>query len=369
MSVTSYSRYLLLFWVLVWGLDIAKDIVGHVAQGLDLRLTRLMIDSTTWWGAWAFFSVGAAWMAAKLSRQRWFVQVSYHLAASVLVGLLHLSVATVVFRAIGGDLNAAAFRGQLSSLFTSFELYNMFIYWGVVSAFLALNYYRRFRDRELAAARLEGRAAELETHMVEARLSALRRQLHPHFLFNTLNSISGFVRRGDRDAAVEMLARIGDFLRTTLEQEGVEEVSLETEVDYVRQYLGVQRVRFHDRLSIDIDVAPPARSALVPTLILQPLAENAVRHGVEVAQGPVAIQLAASVADDRLVVTVRDTGGGFDNDGRPADGIGLSNTRERLRMLYGSRASLDLRAENGVGAVATLTVPLHYAMRDPLVRD
>jgi sensor histidine kinase YesM len=184
-------------------------------------------------------------------------------------------------------------------------------------------------------------------------------ELNPHFLFNTLNAISALVRRGEHKEAVTMLARLGDLLRVTLERGGEQEIPLEKELEYLARYLDIERVRFRDRLSVETDVAEDSAHALVPTFILQPLVENAVRHGISRSSEGGRIRVSAHRAeDDRLVLTVADTGVGFSTaPGRLREGVGLKNTRARLDQLYGARASLAWENPPEGGARVTVTMP------------
>jgi LytS/YehU family sensor histidine kinase len=196
--------------------------------------------------------------------------------------------------------------------------------------------------------------------MAEARLDALRMELNPHFLFNTLNAISGLVRRRDYDEAVQVLARFGDLLRITLDREAEQTTSLAKELEFLRLYLDIERVRFHDRLEVEIDVDPSLLDVRVPTLILQPLVENAVRHGIARKPGAGSIHIEVRHTRAGLRLTVTDTGVGFGAEARLSrgDGVGLSNTHARLSQLYGASATLELAETEGGGATVTVNLPL-----------
>lgn len=197
------------------------------------------------------------------------------------------------------------------------------------------------------------RAAQLERSLVDARLHALELQIQPHFLFNTLNAISGLVRGKQNDEAVQVIAGLSDMLRYTLDHAGAQRVALDQEAAMVRQYLEIQRVRFSDRLEISIEVASDVGRAAVPTLILQPLAENAVRHGVALSAGPARIDVRAFREKDQLRIEMFNTGALR----APATfGIGLRNTIERLQQLYPSTHAFALQNVNG-GVLATIAIP------------
>jgi LytS/YehU family sensor histidine kinase len=206
---------------------------------------------------------------------------------------------------------------------------------------------------------LEATAARLELGLAEARVQALRTELNPHFFFNALNAISGLVRRGENDAAVQMLARLGELLRLTLDRDLAPEIPLYRELALLDRYLDIERARFGDRLTVDIALDPPAEDACVPALILQPLVENAIRHGITKCPGPGRIQILAKQSGTELELSVRDTGDGLGVRDLTVrrEGIGLSNTRARIAAMYGDAASLRLENAPGGGALVTLRIP------------
>ena len=196
-------------------------------------------------------------------------------------------------------------------------------------------------------------------------------ELNPHFLFNALNAASGLVRKRENDAAVDMLARLGDLLRTTLDREMPAEVALSEEIHYLGRFVDIELVRFGDRLRVTWDIDPDVRSALVPPLILQPLVENALRHGIARRPGLAQLRISARRVGLHLELAVRDSGEGLVPDGRsPREGIGLSNTRGRLTELYGPEAaSLEIADAPGGGVRARLLLPFHTSVLDRDVTD
>jgi hypothetical protein len=231
---------------------------------------------------------------------------------------------------------------------------NVFSYAALVGIAHATRYYGLMMERRT-------REAELERQLLQARLQALESQLHPHFLFNTLHTVGSLIRVGEHAAALRMLSGLGDLLRQALRNRDAQEVPLRDELDFVGRYLDVERVRFQDRLrtSVQIDDDVPG-DVLVPHLILQPLVENAIRHGVESRGAGGAVEIRVRHEDGLLWLTVRDDGPGPNGNGKSADGrgIGLGNTRERLRHLYGDAHRFELAGDAG-GAVATIAVPFH----------
>jgi Histidine kinase len=194
--------------------------------------------------------------------------------------------------------------------------------------------------------------------MREAELSALRYQLQPHFLFNTLNAISTLVREGDRQSATLMITRLGDFLRATLDDNATHEVTLQDEIVLTRHYLEIEKVRFGDRLSISIQIADAVRQALVPNLFLQPLIENAIRHGIAPSTRGGQIVIKAFTEGSRLLISVQDDGAGKSAATSKKVGIGLENTRARLDRLYPSAHTLDVDFPATGGCIVTVALPL-----------
>ncbi|HKC80663.1 MAG TPA: sensor histidine kinase [Gemmatimonadaceae bacterium] len=240
-------------------------------------------------------------------------------------------------------------------------LNHFIIYIGVLSAGFARDYFHRYRARERETARLQSETAGLMTQLAEARLSALNAQLNPHFLFNTLNAVSSLVERDPRGVR-RMIARLSELLRYTLNGGSDNEVLLGQEIAFVERYLEIMQIRFQDRLEVDVQLGDDAGNALVPSLILQPLVENAVKHGVEKISGTGKIRIEARREDDRLVLSVSDNGpgpSGIQAAGAAAGegGVGLENIRQRLEQLYGAAQSLVLVEAPDGGTVAQIVIP------------
>jgi two-component system LytT family sensor kinase len=229
-----------------------------------------------------------------------------------------------------------------------------FFYAGIVAVEHAGRYYRLYLERRV-------QASELEAQLSRAQLQALQMQIRPHFLFNTLNTISGLVRTDDKAAAITMLAGLGDLLRMLLRSDGSQEVPVRQELELIERYLQIEQVRFRDQLTVEVSIERGLEDALVPNLILQPLVENAVRHGVGAVTGRVAVRVTR--VGQALRMAVSDSG---DAEPRHGDhhGIGLSNTRARLERLYGGVHRFEL-AHSATGATAIIEIPLHHEPRLP----
>lgn len=234
-------------------------------------------------------------------------------------------------------------------LFITFP-FGVAVYLAVVGIEHAVRYFAEAREQEMQVARL---AEQLTT----ARFAALQAQLNPHFLFNTLNTIAVLVRDDERVRAVRIVEQLGEVLRRTLTRHRANEVSLAEELELVRQYLDIEQARFSDRLRPRIDAGDSVSSAAVPGFAVQHLVENAVRHGIAKRSDAGEIVVAARRDADMLVITVSDDGAGIDTAMEIPKGHGIENTRERLRALYGDRASLTLARRDGGGTIATLRIP------------
>jgi two-component sensor histidine kinase len=234
----------------------------------------------------------------------------------------------------------------------------LIVYWTIVGVSHALAYYRKYREGQMHAILLESRLAQTQLQM-------LKMQLQPHFLFNTLNAISSLMHQ-DVELADQMLARLGQLLRATLESAGTQEVAFKHELEFVELYLEIEQARFGPRLEVHIDAEPETMDACVPNLILQPLVENAIRHGISPRAGTGHIEIRAQRLNGSLQVQVLDDGPGLRTD-PPAysrEGVGLSNTRERLRQLYGEAHQFTLANRDEGGVVVTLRVPYREGVDD-----
>lgn len=230
--------------------------------------------------------------------------------------------------------------------------FDVLLYWAAVCAGHAVLWFRRSVQRER-------HAAELQSSLTAARLDALRLQLNPHFLFNSLNAISTLVHTRP-DAADEMIGSLSELLRFSLDSAREQEVPLQREMEVLRCYLDLEKTRFGPRLTVEEQIDPAVLGALVPTLCLQPLAENAVRHGIEPRPGPGCLRITARREEDALILALSDDGAGLAPD-KSSGGIGIANTRARLRELYGDAASLTLESGAIRGCTVTLRLPFHTA--------
>lgn len=233
--------------------------------------------------------------------------------------------------------------------------YSLWMYWPIVLLWNAYEYYQRYTERDR-------RAAQLEAQLTRAELEALRNQLHPHFLFNTLNSIASLMHE-DVSAADDMIADLSYMLRAYLKDTNEQEIPLRQELDLLETYLRIQKRRFENQLSYEIDIAPTLYNAAVPMLLLQPFVENAILHGIAPRGNPGQLTVSARQLAAELVLKVSDDGVGFTPG--ETEGIGVSNSRSRLKQLYGENQSVELLSAPGQGTTVTVKLPFQFLLPIP----
>lgn len=278
-----------------------------------------------------------------------FRRLTIHFLASVVFVLIHVFLFTITATPLGWYLEITTFWNRYLLSILTFTPTNVMFYWGVVVIDHALNYYQKLQEREL-------RASQLEARLAQSQLQVLKMQLHPHFLFNTLNAISALIRDSP-DEAEEMVSRLGDLLRMTLETAGLQEVPFKEELEFLKHYLDIEQTRFQDRLKVEMTIEPETLDGLVPSMILQPLVENSVRHGVAPRPEGGCIKIKAWRDNSMLRLEVEDDGPGLSDDTPRKERVGLTNTRARVRNLYGDEHDLTLRNAAGGGFVVGLTIP------------
>lgn len=285
-----------------------------------------------------------------LSRGRGWGGVSFHLAMSFVVMATYYLGRIFAYKLLW-DEHKSDFWETAWSGFYGRNVIDMVYYWGVIAFGYNLEIYHRYKNEELKAAQLETKVAEIE-------LKALREQLRPHFLFNTLNTISVLVREKKNDEAVTLIARLSSLLRMSLDSTRLHEVTVRQELDFLEQYVEIQKARFSDRLSVGIAVESVAMDARIPHLLLQPLVENAILHGIASKSGPGRVDVIGKVDAGRLFLEVRDDGPGLGQGAqRSKEGVGLSNTRERIQRIYGDHGRIDFTSEPGRGVSVQIVIP------------
>ena len=340
------------FWTLV-GLAFASQFyLSSTLLGRSVTWGQAISYSLADWYVWAVLSVpvlafarrfppegGAPWRTAGI-----------HLVAALVVSFFYVGL-----RALGGQLHSLLIHEPVTFLEIFRPLlvktfpFNLLIYGVIISASHAIDYYRKYHERTV-------HNLELEKHLAEARLQALLRQLKPHFLFNTLNGIASLMH-SDVNAADRMLVRLGELLRITMSHPGQPLTRLSEEISFIEKYLEIERIRFRDRLSVKFEIDPAAMNADVPSLILQPLVENAIRHSIEPHARAGRLLLSARRAPGFIELEARDNGAGQPAAGFTREGIGIGNTRARLQELYGNRHRFELANHPDGGLVVRVTIP------------
>jgi two-component system LytT family sensor kinase len=348
-------RWLIVAWTWIgWtGLALFLGIsssLAYLAIGNPARWSltiRMSLAEVYVWGALAPLVMRLARRFAFTRATLW-RSLIVHGVAGLVVSAVKLIVDQVLRKLLFG------FDGYV--LITSLAP-NLLFYWGIVAAAHGFAYYHSSRERELKASTLEARLAQ-------ARLQLLQMQLHPHFLFNTLHAISELVHE-DPEVADHMITRLGDLLRLSLANSANQEVPLKQELEFLSAYLEIEQTRFRDRLKVSTSVDADTLDARVPNLLLQPIVENAIKHGTGPQQAPGFIHISATRLDGNLRLEVRDNGRGLPNGNTNVRvGVGLGNTRARLEQLYGGKQHFELRNGESGGAVATIVLPFRLYEED-----
>jgi len=308
------------------------------------------------WGFWALVSPLAMRLGGRLTIER---PIRTRVIASLITGAALLVAHSAVTAVLTVALQPFAPVVPRHGLITTFvgQSPSLFVMDGLIYSMLLIGgsaYYGHQRARQHLL-----RESRLEAQLARAQLEALRLEIQPHFLFNTLNSIAALIRLKDHDGALKMLLGLSDMMRSTIERPKNQLVTLSAEIEFVKRYVDLQHARFADRLHVHYDIDDRCSEVTVPTFLLQPLVENALRHGAAPRTSTCHIQIGACADDGRLRLWVKDDGVGLPHGfdlGRDA-GTGLSNTRSRLAQLYGAAASFDVRAGDAVGTVVEIALP------------
>ncbi|HEV7902613.1 MAG TPA: histidine kinase [Pyrinomonadaceae bacterium] len=349
------------FWLFFGLLNASQTYFGFRMENFPVPFWPMFWWQMLGWGSWAFLTPLVLWLGRRfpLERASWVRGLLVHLPACVLTSAAHIAFftyLTIQLSPFGAEEHPRRFSEMFVGRLTSQFHIDLLIYAATLGTSYAVSYYQRFREREV-------HATQLEAQLAQAQLQALKMQLHPHFLFNTLNGIAGLVRDQRNKAAVDMLVGLSDLLRYTLENAGKQEVPLREELDFLELYLDIQKMRFPDRLQVEMRVASDTLDALVPNLILQPLVENAIRHGVSLRATAGIITITAGRAEGALEILIHDDGPGLrpGTPGGAGDGIGLSNTRARLAQLYGEGHRFTAGNRAGGGFETALAIPFKQA--------
>ena len=331
-----------------------QEFFSATRKGEAVSWVGAFADLMPFWLFWALLSPLIGWLSRRyrIEKRRWLPSLVIHLIASIFAASLYPALYILV-TTVSSDASAPEISGRLHLFFfVNAHVFGIIIYFVVLTIILTLNYYRRYQEERLSAVRLQ---AQLK----EAELQALRMQLHPHFLFNALHSVTALVLKNENREAVRMINRLSELLRLAIKDNDTPWVSLKQELEFLDRYLEIERIRFQDRLGVQMNIEPQTLDAEVPNLILQPLVENAVRHGIAMQSSPGTITLTASRQNDELRLEIRDDGPGLPSDWHTnkKNGVGLNNTKARLEQLYGSGYDFDLSNGKAGGTVAVIKLP------------
>jgi len=325
--------------------------LNQTLSAQPLNWSYAVISTLPNWYIWALLTPAILKLSQRwpLEQDSWKqVLLTVHIPALVVSMLIHSAVNLMLFRTTGlhDDITFGLYRVHF---FTRIHA-NIFTYAAIVGLYSAWEYYRRYMTRE-------AQTATLQVQLAQANLRALKMQIHPHFLFNTLHSIAALVRKGENKPAVNMLGQLGEFLRLALENKGQQEISLEQELDFLRRYLAIEQTRFGERLQVEVTMDEAVRGAYVPNLILQPIVENAIHHGISPSMQQGRIRIEARLEEGRVTMQVADNGPGLRNPERLKKGVGVGNTQERLENLYGQDQDFSFRNGSLGGLEVTIRVP------------
>jgi sensor histidine kinase YesM len=347
---------LLALWTLVALAFAGQHYLTSATGNNPVAWRAAFTGALTNWYLFGLLALPATWLARRfnLAGPHWRLRVALHLVAGTVFSLVWILLRAAAAHLLVPLLGVEKPFGEiLRYVLVATFFFNVLVYWVVVTGTHAVAYYRDFRERER-------RVLELESRLTSARLQALRMQLNPHFLFNALNGIGTLMYR-DVDAADAMLVKLATLLRHSLDRGDQPTVRLRDELDFLDRYLDLEQMRFPDRLRVVRDIQPGALDRVVPTLVLQPLVENAIKHGIEPLTRPATVTLRAQILpDDSLQLVVLDDGRGLPSGSGPAphrEGIGTSNTRRRLLQLYGALARFELSAVPSGGTQALIVLP------------
>jgi len=339
-------------WTIVALFFCTQVYVMYSAEKSPIRLRDFLFQASSCY-LWALATPLVLWLSRRycLERHNWKRRAALHFGVSVLLTSTLLVTHFVLYMILVGRASSITGFRIFNNIFYNLDKWLLF-YWLILGMSHAFSYYNSFRKGEL-------KASELRTQLVQSQLEALKMQVHPHFLFNTLHSISALLSK-DTEGARKMITRLGDFLRLTLENSGSMEVTLQQEIEFLNGYLEIERIRFQDRLTTEINVDPEVLDVRVPNLILQPIVENAMRHAIGNSTSG-RVEVTAAPRNGVVRIEVKDNGPGIQAeqllDARRGRGLGLANTQARLAGLYGDAASFALSNNPTGGLVVTLEIP------------
>jgi len=356
-----------LAWTAAGLFYITQDSVPRLYRGEYVPWKYVFVGWMTGMYVCAALTPAVLWLGDRRPFERRAAYAGFHLCVSVVFSIVATVIETPLLMLLGVFPAASPPRSVAAGIavMLSFGIQGGAVrYWAVIALQAVHRSRENAKAREREAFELRVHASELAQQLATAQLSALKMQLQPHFLFNTLGAIIVLIQQQRTGEAEAMVARLGDLLRLALEDVHVQEVPLWRELEFLRLYLSIEEVRFRDRLHVRVTAAPDLSDALVPHMVLQPIVENAIRHGLGQSEEAVTIDVSATTRDGSLVLVVSDDGPGLQPVAPEHPGIGLANTRSRLGRLYGPAASLVAENTDPHGARIVITLPLRTGRED-----
>ena len=349
-------------WIPLWWLafalfDAAKTVAVMRSEGMQHNWPVLFVIEALFWLPWALATWFIIALVHRLRSAPRALVVSAHVVTALIANVAFAgwtAFLVLTFRPFGANYPEHPTQTFISGIFDG--LLTTIVFYTLI---LTINSFFESRERLIVQ---NMALAQLNEQLAQAQLSALRRQIEPHFLFNALNSIAGLIRENKAKESITMLVSLSDFLRRTLSGSNRQEVPLSEELDFVQQYLATQKVRFAERLKLSVDVPMELRDAAIPNLILQPLVENAIKHGIAKRKEGGCVRITASSQDNQLHISVQNDGPALAPDWETTStGVGVTNVRARLKALYGDGASFVMSARSLGGVEVAITVPLRTA--------
>jgi len=329
--------------------------------GTKITWAYLILGEFIYAYLWALLTPIILWLADRfpVDQRGWYRMVPVHVVACLALTSIQRTVLVLLHPPVSKEWQVHDLASLLRLIVVSLD-YGVMLYGIVLLVHYAVKYYARYQEGRV-------KTSQLETRLAQAQLQTLKMQLQPHFLFNTLHSIATLVPE-DPEAAETMIARLSELLRLSLENNGVQQVPLSKELEFIESYLGIERIRFADRMQVQFDIDPETLDAQVPNLILQPLVENAIHHGI--GGGASRIEIRSRHAEGKLILQVLDNGPGLGSQSAPAQsgkGLGLANTRARLETIYGKEHDFVVRTASNGGVEAVILIP--WKMAQPTSHD
>lgn len=353
------KKRILVNWALPLGIWLVAAVIGttfsydfrmHIGKPMPwVEIARVYVVAYFIWGA--IFTPVVVWLCKRfmIEKRNWPSMFGLHTLFSIVVAGCNALLRAPLHRFVYPNEPQHTHTDLFRNYFLANAYDDMWMYWVVAAIAFGLMYYRKYKEREM-------QTIQLESQLTKARLEALKMQLQPHFLFNTLHSVSALMRR-DVDSAERVIAQLSDLLRISLESAEQQEITLEKELEFLGRYLDIEQTRFRDRLKVEYYIDADCLDATVPNMLLQPIVENAVRHGIAPHSKPGIIEISARREGNSLRMSVRDNGKGIDPNGPKRKGVGLANTRERLKQHFAERYKFELEDIPSGGLAVNVLIP------------